>query len=117
MGRTRKRSSTEWMIKALAKADRTDVSLPPEFLCGLRGALEAGLSCEEITALLVLFTGVYEAGERMTGSELVERAKHLAVSMKGDICLRADERAQRRKNREALLAKRRRKRGTVGGGI
>ena len=103
----RKRSSTEWMIEALTKADETECkNLPPEFLCGLRGALEAGLSCEEITALLVLFTGIYEAGEKMTGSELVERAVLLASTMKGDICFCAGERTQKRKNKEALLAKR-----------
>jgi len=110
MARSRKRSATEWMLETLAEADRVECkNFPPEFLCGLRGALDAGLSCEQITALLVLFAGIYEAGEKMTGSELVERAVHLASTMKGDICFCAGERQQKRKNREALLAKKRRR--------
>ena len=107
MGR-RRRTSTEWMLEALSKPSVECGQLPSEFLCGLRGALEAGLSCEEITAFLVLLTGIYEAGERMTGSELVERAVHLACMMKGDICFCTREREQKQRNKALLARKRRR---------
>jgi len=102
-----KRSSTQWMLESLSGMDESKCEhFPPEFICGLRGALEAGLSCEQLTAMVVLFTGIYEAGERMTGLELVERATHLSCVMRGDICFRSEELDQRRKNK-ALLAKKR----------
>lgn len=109
----RKRTSTQWMLETLSSpSDSESTHFPPEFICGLRGALEAGLSCEQLTAMIVLATGIYEAGERMSGSELVERAVHLTSLMKGDICFRSEERERARKNREfrkskALLAKKR----------
>lgn len=116
MVKQKKRSSTQWMLEVLARTEKGEcLNLPPEFLCGLRGCLEAGLSCEEIIAVLVLFTGVYEAGEKMSGPELVERAKHLASTMKGDICFYAFEREQKQgrnrehaRKRKALLANRKR---------
>ena len=96
----RKRSSTEWMLEAVAStSDVSCPNFPPEFLCGLRGALDAGLSCEEITAMLVLFTGVYEAAERLTGAELIERAVILACSMCGDVEFLQREREQTRRNK------------------
>ena len=106
-----KRSSTQWMLDALASSERMG-ELPPEFVCGLRASLEAGISCEEITALMVLFAGIYEAGEKMTGPELIERAVHLSCMMNGDIRVCQSEVEQRRKNKEhrALLKKKKRKR-------
>jgi len=112
MSKQQKQSSTERMLEAVASADKVECkSLPPEFICGLRGALDAGLSCEQLTAMLVLFTGIYEAGDRMTGSELVERAVLLACVMNGDICFCTCEREQKQRNREqrkTLLEKKRR---------
>ena len=106
-----KRSSTQWMLETLSGMSGSECEhFPPEFICGLRGALEAGLSCEQLTAMVVLFTGIYEAGERMTGSELVERATHLVCIMKGDISFHSGDRDRNRKSRErkALLAKKKR---------
>ncbi|MFH1739068.1 MAG: hypothetical protein ABIH23_08675 [bacterium] len=112
MGKQQKQSSTERMLEAVASADTVECkSLPPEFICGLRGALDAGLSCEQLTAMLVLFTGIHEAGNKMTGSELVERAVLLACTMNGDICFCTHEREQKQRNREqrkTLLEKKRR---------
>jgi len=108
-----KRSSTQWMLESLSGMGESKCEhFPPEFICGLRGAVEAGLSCDQLVAVIVLFTGIYEAGERMTGSELVERATHLVCIMKGDICFRSGERDRNRKSREkkALLAKNRKSR-------
>jgi len=105
----KQQKSTQWMMEALSEAGESSCDhFPPEFLCGLRGAMDAGLSCEELTALVVLFTGIYEAGERMSGSELIKRAKHLSCVMKGDIhrCLEEEERSQRYKKERVLVRKR-----------
>ena len=87
----RKRSSTQWMLDAVTRERSESMDLPPELICGLRGALEAGLSCEEITSLLVLFAGIYEAAERWTGPELIERATLLGNMMKGEICCLSEQ--------------------------
>lgn len=108
----RKRSSTQWMLESLSGMGESKCEhFPPEFICGLRGAMEAGLSCEQLIAMIVLFTGIYEAGEKMTGSELVERATHLVCIMKGDISFHSGERDRNRKSKEskALLAKKKRR--------
>jgi hypothetical protein len=94
----KERSTTRWMLDVLGSDKPGCLNLPPEFLCGLRAALDAGLTCEQITAVIVLFTGVYEAGEKMSGPELLERAKVLSASMVGDITSRQDELEQRKKN-------------------
>ena len=104
----KRKSSTERMIETLGGTGESSyVSFPPEFLSGLRGALEAGLSCEELTALLILFTGIYEAGEKMSGVELIQRAEHLSSVMRGDIdnSLREQERSRKSRERKVLLKK------------
>jgi hypothetical protein len=76
--------------------------------------MEAGLSCEQLTAMIVLFAGIYEAGEKLSGSELVERAVHLASTMNADICYCSDVRERtrwRKETRKALIAQRKRRRG------
>lgn len=50
---------------------------PPGFMAALRGAMDAGMSCEQITAHLVIATGLYEAMDRFDGGELVERCQRV----------------------------------------
>lgn len=81
----RKRTSTEKMMEALEKCDACACgNFPPEFLIGLRGAIDSGLSCEQITAFFVLVTGWYKACDMLDGEALVQRAFMLAKVMSGD---------------------------------
>lgn len=83
--RRKKKTSTERMLDALDKCDACLCkNFPPEFLIGLRGAIDAGLSCEQITAFFVLATGWYKACEHMDGESLVQRAFMLSKVMAGD---------------------------------
>jgi len=101
-----KRSSTQWMLETLSKADGAECkNFPPEFICGLRAAMDAGLSCEQLTAMIVLFAGIYEAAEKMSGPELVEKAEHLAGAINADICYFADKRERVQRKREAKTRK------------
>lgn len=98
------------MLEAVEKSkdkEEGELDLPPSFIVGLRGCLEAGLSCEEITALLVLFSGVYEASVHTNGEVLVERAVHLANIMSGDIEEVNEKKLTAKKNREARLKRKR----------
>ena len=98
----KKQSPTEWMLETVCNAEPLwSPDLPVEFVCGLRASLEAGLSCEEITALLILFIGVYEASERYTGDELIRRATTIANVMRGDVDDVARLRERRAAQREA----------------
>ena len=74
-------------------------SIPPRFIDGLRQSLEAGLTCEEIVASLILFAGFHEALRRMGGLTATEKALNLVKVMKRDIELsRAEERFEQRNN-------------------
>jgi len=103
---TRKRSSTQWMLETLSSGDGAlNNTFPPEFICGLRAAMETGLSCEQLTAMLVLFAGIYEAGEELSGTELIERAMFLASTMRADIDYCVGVREERKKRRQVNLEK------------
>ena len=110
----KKKSSTEQMLDAVAKAreeseEGNPRNFPSAFLIGLRGALDAGLSGEEITALLVLFSGIYEASARMAGEALIERASAIAEMMAGDINEKSRDRLRVKKNKESRERKKREK--------
>lgn len=97
MGKSKKkkRTPTEQMIEAVSRAEPAACpNFPASFLCGLRGALDAGLSAEEITALLVLFAGVHEATSSLPRTELIRRAHLLADTMRGDILDQADRKGR-----------------------
>jgi len=115
MNTRKERDSTEWMLKVVSTGEVEGCpNFPREFLCGLRGALEAGLSCEEITALLILFTGIYEASQRYSGEELIRRSVLLTRTMSGDIEYLNQVREQSERNkrfRQALIRRRGRKAG------
>ena len=100
----RKRSSTQWMLETLSSANETECrTFPPEFICGLRAAMDSGLGCEQLTAMIVLFAGIYEAGEKLSGPELVERAVCLASVMNGDIRYCTDGQEQVKEMRKVLI--------------
>ena len=101
-----KRSSTQWMLEALSSTDGAECkNFPPEFICGLRAAMDAGLSCDQLTAMLVLFAGIYEASGKMSGLELIEKAECLASAINADICYCADKRERMRIKNEMKAKK------------
>lgn len=57
--------------------------LPECFLVGLRSALDAGLSCEQIASFIILATGLYEAMDNFDGDELILRSKRVVEVIKG----------------------------------
>ena len=103
--RKRKRkTSTEKMMEALESCEACLCrNFPPEFLIGLRGAVDAGLSCEQITAFFVLVTGWYKACEKMDGESLVQRAfmlsKVMAEDAREEELEREDSKLRRQKKR------------------
>lgn len=90
-----------------AQAQEDESCFPGAFLAGLRAALDSGLSAEQLTALLVLFAGIYEVSGSMDGEELLEKAKTLVSVMDGDIVYVGDRRLLWRKGREHRTAKER----------
>ena len=59
--------------------------LPGSFIEGLRAALETGMSCEQITAMLFVMAGLYEMMDRFDPDELVGRSVEIVRVMKGDL--------------------------------
>ena len=97
----RKRTMTEMLLDAVEQVEETKCPhFPAEFLLGLRGVLEAGLTGEEIVALLILFGGIYEASSRMNGEELIDRAKRLSIIIKSDMSVQEESRLRIEKNKE-----------------
>lgn len=96
-----KRTMTEKLLDAVELSEETKCPhFPAEFLLGLRGALEAGLTGEEVVALLILFSGIYEASARMDGEELIDRVRRLSIIIKSDISIEEESRLRIEKNRE-----------------
>lgn len=87
MGKKRRKpTSTQRLLVAVEECNECACkNFPPEFLIGLRGVLDAGITCEQITAFLVLVTGWYRACEKMSGEELIQRAFALGRVIEGDI--------------------------------
>jgi hypothetical protein len=59
------------------------VVLPLSLIQGLRLAIDAGMSCDQIVATLTLGVGVYEAMDHFQGGELMTRVESLALLMRG----------------------------------
>jgi len=74
-----------WDSVKAGRTDETTPTLPLNFIDGLRRSLESGLSCEEITSCLILFTGFHESMRRMGGKSAVEKALNIVHIMKRDI--------------------------------
>lgn len=80
-----KPSLTDRLWKAMEAQEEGNelVVFPALFLGGLRTALDAGLSCEQIVSFLILSSGLYAAIDRFDGQELVNRAAEIAHVIKG----------------------------------
>lgn len=59
--------------------------MPSSFLKGLRGALVAGLTCEELVSLMLIITGIREMEHDYDRDELVMRTTNIVNVMRGDI--------------------------------
>jgi len=77
----KKKTNTDKLRNSLEGACSQE-GFPEDFLIAMRLALESGLSCEQITATILLLVGVKEAEDVWFGIELVERAVQLMDSMK-----------------------------------
>ena len=118
MGKKRHETSTQKLLRAVEECDSCLCkNFPPEFLIGLRGVIDAGISCEQITAFLVLASGWYKTCDRMGGPELVERARMLSDVMSGDvdeeivIRKRIEAGKQRRAEKERMKKRKQREEG------
>ena len=56
-------------------------TLPLEFLAALRGCLEAGMTCEMITAFLDVSAGLWSASREIGADELRVRVNHIVEVM------------------------------------
>jgi len=74
------RTTRLWkVLQCLEDDDDLERIVPKEFIIGIRCALDAGMSCEQIVSVLVLSAGVYKANAGMLETEtLIERATNLA---------------------------------------
>ena len=82
-------SETRRLWSAAGSAEARLV-FPEAFLESLRSALDAGMSCEQITSCIYMVTAVVRMGDRFCPDELVPRVKSLAEVIGGDIhCRRA----------------------------
>ena len=77
------RSNTELLWRSLDDNDEQRPTMPKSFIYGLRACLEAGMSCEQITAMLLVVGGVYEITFELAGDELVRRTAEVLRVMKG----------------------------------
>jgi len=80
------RGSTKRLWEGLEWLERCEdgPTFPKEYLNGLRMALEAGLSCEQIVSFLVLASGIYECGAAFDEGELLHRSQYIISVMKRD---------------------------------
>jgi hypothetical protein len=76
-------SSTRKLWQAEESSRALD-TFPPRFLESLRLALEAGMSCEQISSVLYMATAVYKMGDRFEPDELLLRIRSLADVIGGD---------------------------------
>ena len=66
-------------------ASSAGMIMPPTFLRGLRKALTAGLTCEQLVSFLWILTGIYEIEHDYDGDELIERTAYVVGVMQGDM--------------------------------
>ena len=59
----------------------TETVLPRPLLLGLRSAVESGLSCDQIAAMLLLQSGVHMVKDTMSWSVLLDRVSSLMKVM------------------------------------
>ena len=93
---------------------------PDEFLIGMRAAVEAGVTCEQIVAHLTLITGLHKLLGAMDGEEMVLRSVEIVRVMRGDLeyletLTRDKARLKALRPQIAARARERRKAGKQGG--
>ncbi len=73
--------------EGIIKEGTTQVGMtfPESFLSGLRNALKAGLTCEQLVAFMSIITGLHEISKGFGDDELVKRTAYLVEVMKGDL--------------------------------
>jgi len=74
-------SDTEKLKEVLETSAKQRI-LPKSFLEALSAALDSGLTCDQIAAILLLIAGVKEGEDVWEGTALVERAALLMNSMR-----------------------------------
>jgi hypothetical protein len=62
----------------------TEKVFPRPFLISLRLALESGLSCQQITSMILLQAALYEMCDTFDNDSLVERTHRLLELMRGE---------------------------------
>jgi hypothetical protein len=60
-------------------------TMPLIFIDGLRMALESGMSCDEITACLVLFAGFHQMRSMSSGGSIIDRSLNVVRAIKKNI--------------------------------
>jgi len=58
---------------------------PKQFLVGLRLALEAGISCQQITSMLILQSALFDLTDKFEGESLVQRTRQIVEVMQRDL--------------------------------
>ena len=61
------------------------ITFPESFLSGLREALVAGLTCEQIVAFLAITSELHKVLHNFDGQELLDRTDGILRAMEGDL--------------------------------
>ena len=69
----------------LSRDEEERSSFPKGFLIGLRLALESGLTCQQITSMIILQTSLFDMSKSFDRESLISRARYLAEVIKEDI--------------------------------
>ena len=80
-----KKSMATMLLREFVEEERQcdRQTVPRSFIAALHNALETGMTCEGIVALLMLMTGFIDATRELPGDGVVERAVNLVRIMKG----------------------------------
>ena len=71
---------------------------PKQFLVSLRLALESGLTCQQITSMIILQSSLNDLSYRFHGDSLVERTKGIVEVIEKEIKCQGDGQTTKRKN-------------------
>lgn len=79
-----KRTRDVWIfVEDELKTAGAETALPRPLLLGLRTAIECGLTCDQIAAMLLIQSSVYKMKDLMTWSTLLDRISGLLKTMEG----------------------------------
>ena len=82
MAQSPTRSMWVALEEQLASVD-TGAVFPRSFLISLRLALESGLSCQQITSMILLQTALYEMCDTFDNESLIDRTNKILKLMRG----------------------------------